>query len=314
LTDHASRLAPFLLQSLVWAVLLEALLLRLVLRLGPLMPHTALVEQLASVGLFAGMVSLNLAYLFTALALLTVGWQALVREHIALRVFGAIVLVAWVIGLSIDVFAVGVPFVFAAYHIAVLATMACALFLPRAQSEKWNWQARVALGLMLAAYAAATYHVLGNTLMWQGIALSGAAFAPSIAEGLAVAVAVPLSFMTARRRSLAAVVIASSVAGLYLGLSMFKPWLPPLLAMWNFSFSLFLPTWVYALAIWLYTHTVVCLWGGQENERRAAFALVLIALGGLRPDYFYMQRLVWLGILTAAMHLPTQARVPKALR
>jgi len=86
-------------------------------------------------------------------------------------------------------------------------------------------------------------------------------------------------------------------------MAMGRPWLPPAFAIWNFAFTLFLPFWLYVIALWLYLYTLTACWAsGQAIYREIALGLALVALGGLRADFSYMQRLALLGLWQLGYH------------
>ncbi len=50
-------------------------------------------------------------------------------------------------------------------------------------------------------------------------------------------------------------------------------------------------------------YTAAACWAsGKSGDRRMALGLILVALGGLRPDYSYMQRLALLGLWEIGAH------------
>ena len=238
LARYVSRFASAdfttVLQILVSAVFAEALLLRFLLRLGPLAPPTREVEQIAAVGLFVGLAALNLAYLLTLATLAWLAWRA------PSRVWGACVFIALGIGVALDTSFAPASFAFV-FHLLVLGTCVWAL-----ARTHWRGAARLGLGLMLTAYAFATYAILTNALTIGGISLLPFNRAAAFAEFCAV-LAVITIFIAFRnvgngKSLLIPSASAALVSILWFGVSSFAAWLPPLLTIWNFSFTLFLPS------------------------------------------------------------------------
>ena len=283
-TSHITLDAPDLLPILLIASLTEAILLRLLLRLGPVLPQTPFVSQLADAGRLIATTALNLAYLLTICVLLLIAWRAFQSA----RWLG----IAMIVALSIElVNALGFNSAYAtlAFHVLVFFMMLAALWLTH--PSRW-----LALGLILvfAATEFATYTKLVNVFAFPGFTAI-----PALAETCAVLAVIPfaIAWRGESKRAWLAMFVALIAAASFLAMTTFVAWLPPLLAVWDFSFTLFLPDGVYALALWLFAYAILSGW---HSHRLAVIGLLLIAFGGLRPDYAYAQHLNWVGFLLVA--------------
>jgi hypothetical protein len=78
---------------------------------------------------------------------------------------------------------------------------------------------------------------------------------------------------------------------------MFQRPIAAAITMWNFSFSLYLPVPLYALALGSYVYTMLVLWAEGGASRRRAAGLLLIAVAGLKLDYTYYVLLALLGFV-----------------
>ena len=296
-----SRLASMALA----AALVEASLLRFLLRLGPLLPPTPVVRALGQAGMVLGTAALNLAYLLSTVALLVAGWMAARGPRRLEQAAGFFIVGAMILGLAADALHLSgrgvlpAPLLLIA-HIFALAALGALL----ASTAKRGLPAIVPL-LMIASYAAASLSAMGPAAMVMGFLWPEAATTSAIAEGLAVGAALLVLPVYRPPASHRALLVATLGGALLVGMALGRPWLPSAFAIWNFAFTLFLPFWLYVLALWLYLYTLAACWASGEPVYRAiALGLALVALGGLRADFSYMQRLALLG-LWQLVYLPS---------
>ena len=291
--EHVSLAAwrPALLGLVTGATLGELVLLRFVLRMGPMLRGE---ERFAALFLRIqglGVVALNLAVLLGTLllALLAVRW--LRRPQGMAVVAGVAGIVAAVTILAVALVGgatVGTPWVAGVAVVTMLAAWIAAL------SRR---QARPLPTLMLMAYAvlALSYVSQAGTLFGWSPPQAGWTF--FLGESLAVVAAlaaVPAERPGWHRRSAATTVL---VVMLFTGLAAFQHPIAAAVTMWNFSFSLFLPLPVYALALASYCFTVLALWSRGGIRQQRALALLLVAFGGLKLDFSYYQLLSLVGFL-----------------
>lgn len=130
------------------------------------------------------------------------------------------------------------------------------------------------------------------------------------AEALAVAAgaAAPLLYRPPWQPRLAAV--AAMIAGGFFALAWARPWILATMVMWNTGFSLWLPYSLYAVALGLYVYTVLALLGQGHEARRAAYGLLLLALGGLKLDYSPYALMALIGYVNLAWP-PALERAPR---
>jgi hypothetical protein len=275
----AQRLLTFVAAS----ALIEFLSLRLLIRLGPVLPHTAAVVSLTEALIFVGTVALNFAMLLTLATLTTMAWQT--PRYLLKYCLIAIILL--VIGLAL---AGSTPpsLFYVAFLFFSLSIVGIALWFARHPKPYIGW-----LALFGGAYLALTYPTVVNTLH---VTLPFTAHARALSELLVIlATLVAPYFLRPRRDWIAALVGAIGMI-LLAGLWFSVEWLPPTLMIWSIAFAGYLPAPVYilALGLWLYTFTALMR---TEGARGYALGLALSALGGLRWDLSYYTLLALTGFL-----------------
>jgi len=310
------RLAPDLLARVgrwaVWAALIEFLLLRIVIRLGPMLPSSQVVTAAAQVVLFVGTVALNAAVFLTTLAVLIIA--GLTRSN-ALRSLLVVVAVLNVIrAVSPPGVTPMLDVIFLLHSVVMLAAMVVAAILvvahPASAGRPQGGQPQglpllrcVMLMLLVALYVALagpTVAASAARLGWQWF--NKAMVVPHfLAEALAVLVALMVYFVyrpAPSRRALVVALIATVLLG---GLWIARPHLASAFAQWTVDFATWLPPWLYLLGLACFLYTAIALARSSEARSRfAAWGLILIALGGLRWDYTYFSGLGLLGFLLLA--------------
>ncbi len=280
-------------KAIVVAVLLELLLLRTFLRMGPFLPAADQLQPVFQAIQLAGIASLNLAML---LGLGVVVWLAVlaIRERTLLGLATGITLLVTIAFLAALVLA---PAPGGAALITLSAVVACALVLVYLSSPM-KTAPRLVLGLTLASYLVVYYHYLAQPVATLGAVLPFAVEAFFASETLAVLTALATPAL-AWRWNRGAAIGAGLVAVLLLAARVGRPWLIATIAMWNFAFSMFLPAFVYAAAAGAVTYALIGLWRNPASRNIAA-ALTLIVLAGLKLDYSYFVLLSLIGFLAMA--------------
>ncbi|MBI2886428.1 MAG: hypothetical protein HYY02_04390 [Chloroflexi bacterium] len=287
---------PATIRALVVATaLLELLLLRIAVRLGPVAPEGAGVDLVFTVLRVLGLASLNLFLILGAALLL---WQAL-RAAAASSARGIIVGTV-TIAAGAAILASGLVVQGAA------SLLASTVLLVVAMTAGWLWPTPSAVSRLylllplLAAWSLAIHYALqgGALLGLSGLPHSTGAYL--LAEALAVggALAAPLFFRPGWRPRVA--LAAGGPALAFLVISLSRPWLLATLVMWNTGFTLWLPAPLYAAGLGLYLYTILALAWQSPQARRTAIALALLALGGLKPDYSPYALMLLLGYVNLA--------------
>lgn len=278
-TFWALRLLTFL----AAAALVEFLSLRLLIRLGPVLPHTDAVVSLTEALIFIGAVALNFALLLTLATLTTMAWQT---SRYPLKYCLAAIIVL-TIGLTL---AGGAPppLLFVAFLFLSLSMVGIALWFARHSKFYVGW-----LALFGGAYLALAYPTLVNTLH---VTLPFTAHARAISELLILLSTLGAPFVLRPRRDWIAVIVGVVGAILLAGLWFSVQWLPPTLMIWSVAFTGYLPAPVYILALGLWLYTFIALMK-TEGRRHHALGLALLALGGLRWDLSYYVLLALAGFL-----------------
>jgi hypothetical protein len=308
----------------------EFLALRLLIRMGPVLPEVARGDGAAAVtqGLIVlGTVAQNLALLLALGLLGLIAWQKSrsglrrsqgsgLREKSrsglrrsqgsglrrsqgsglrrsqgsGLRWFLGAVVVLAVVHVVAGPAAPG--WLYGAFLVAALAAMAAALWAVDCPCRRPGW-----LALFFAVYLLVVYPTLAATLALPLPFVAGAHTLAEIGALLAACLALPALRPRFEWRALA---VAIAVAGLLAGMWFGAPWLPPTLMIWTVAFTGFLPAplYVLALGIFVYTTLVFTLNGGRETALPpVVIGLVLVALGGLRWDFSYYVLLALPGFL-----------------
>ena len=314
----------------VWAALAEFVLLRVMIRFGPMLPPSPTVAQAAQGVLFAGTVALNVAAILSILAVIFIA--GLTRSN----VLRGLLIAAAVLNVTRAAWPHGetwvLDMIFLLYTLVALAAMGTSLMVrhsdPRSGKDSRSLRAetlracpersrrvaqgdsqqallrRVMLMLLVAIYAALAYPVALATaarLGWQWAASASSAASHFVAEGLAVLVALMVYFVYCPTRSKPALTGALSVTALLGGFWFFRPHLASALTQWTVDFASFLPPWIYLLGLAGFLYTAMALARSNNTRLRfAAWGLTLVALGGLRWDYTYYSGLGLVGFLLLA--------------
>jgi hypothetical protein len=270
----------------VVAALAEFLTLRVLIRMGPMLPQRPEVVQAAEAVVFLGTVALNAAAILSLLGLLLV---AGLTSSVALRGL----LVAGVALSLARVVVRGQDLVFLLHSGVTLAAMSAAVLILTGARGR-----RILLGILLAIYAALAYPMLATAaarLGWRWPESSGLFF---VAEGLAVGVPllVYLAYRPGGHRGAALAALAAAIC--FGAAQLARPWLVWTLAQWTVGFTGFLPRWLYLPALLLFAYTALSL---RHTHRLWTWGLILVALGGLRWDYTYLGGLSLFGFLLLAV-------------
>ena len=132
-------------------------------------------------------------------------------------------------------------------------------------------------------------HQLGGT--WLG----GSIAAFQLSEGLLLLVAFSLPITIGLSRSFkvwaGSILLILPLIGMYLG----NPDMVPLVSMWAFGITMYLPFWVYVLALWAVSAVFLTLL--SRGHRLPAFALVLLFSGHRELPLTYFNNLTLVALL-----------------
>lgn len=278
------------------AGLAEFVLLRVVMRLGPVLPQAEALELLYQAAFVVGVAAMNLAFL-AGLGLLALAAISLVERR-RLEPLAAASLVA--------LLAFGAPLLLGA-HRALLGWQAVAAL---ALLSSWLVTARPAPATLRAGQLAAVATALAFYPSLAGLgqaamALPGTSLALTAAETAATLVPLALAWPLRQRWRRSDLALGALPAVLLLGAWMGARWMVGAAAMWSFAFALFLPGPVYALALGLFLASLRILSRGDPAERQAALGLALVALAGLKMDFAYFAVLALSGYLVLGL-LPAE--------
>jgi hypothetical protein len=271
---------------------IEFLGLRLLIRMGPMLPQAARGDTAAAITeglILLGTIAQNLALFLLPVVLAVIAWRTV---HTGLKASLALLLTLFVghtlVGPALP------SWLYAAFLVAAFATMTAALWTVNCPCQRPFW-----LAIFAAAYLFILYPTLAATL---ALPLPFVPVAHALAELLAVLAACLAPLALRPRFERRALLLAGTAVVLVTGMWFSVAWLPPTLMIWTVAFTGYLPAPVYILALGLFLYTLVALTlnGGAHRNRvpTAVLALLLIALGGLRWDVGYYTLLGLFGFLT----------------
>jgi hypothetical protein len=300
-----------LLPLLCGAALVEFLVLRTFLRMGPLLPTGEALLPIYWAIQTAGIAAMNLAVLCAAALAATVAVRLLTgagisvpgtRPSRAADVLLALLILAAVAanlalgGLQETGTLAGAAVVQSAVSAAALLAIAAVSLRRASTGLQWSRQ-RLPLMLIVGAQSLALYHVFSEAVVDWAWTLPGREWALIAAEALAVgaALSLPWSYRPPfGRRHL--------LAGLLLGLALLavlaaRPWTFTTISMWTVAFSFSLPGVIYVAALAAAAATVWALYGAGVASRTAALGLLLVAVAGLKLEFTYLTLLALAGVL-----------------
>ncbi len=308
--------APALLvRALLVAVVLEFILLRFFLRLGPVLPgEDALLPFYLAVQA-GGKLALYVALLAAASLTAVVAARCLGADRSPARagagdwLVGGALLAAIVVNLTLGLLehAVAGPVVLQ----SVLTIGAVGIVAARGvlQAER----GRLVLLLIAGAQAGALVFGLAQALAGLGIGLPAAGTLPFVAEALALgaALVLPWSFGLRPRKSELAIGLVAAV--LFFGFHTARPWIAATATMWTVTFTLFLPGVLYAAGL------ATCLSGLLALRRtpgggRIAAGLLIVLLAGLKLDFSYFALLSLAGLVVTTGLVAVAAGAHQSVR
>lgn len=274
------------------AAVIEFLCLRLLLRMGPLLPQTDILAAIGNGLAFIGMTALNVGLLLMIIALVehvrlikSPLWQSLILGCVVLTI------VLFLIPNGSMLYSVWLVCVWGVMAEAWRVTMGSLAY-------------RVWLGLVLIVYFLVGYATLAPGLQ---INLIARPLVLALAELSAVLVAISAILVMPIHWDWRAMIV-SVIGGIILGgMWLGAAWLPPTIMIWIFALTgyLYFPVYVLAFAVFLYTLATFAL---RSETRYLAIGLGLIALGGLRWDYPYYVLLALIGVIMLAQNAPLTLR------
>jgi hypothetical protein len=306
---------------LVAAAVAETLFLRLATRVAVHVPKGEAARAGAHVAALLGTLALNLA------SVLAIGIVVVVLALLVLRIEGALGRLAlatlaagmlWGLGSTLTT---GSPLGDALFGLTMTMLAVCVGF-GLARRTGLPLRARVAIGLMVVAYACYQYYSLSH-LFYRVLDYSTvpplAVPVLRLGEGLVVVAGAAAFWAWGARRwrhagfagtSIVAVAVFVIAAG-----SLAPSATTSILSLWTTGLSLFLPLPLYLLALGLYLLTVIaCLRSGEDFWTGAGLLLVLLA--GYMPEATYDHLLLLLGLafLSGVMTWAAPGHLDRSLR
>lgn len=305
-----SHPAALLLAVLFGSAVVEFALLRVFIRLGPVLPggEALLPVYRAAEGL--GLVALNLGTLAAA-ALVAVAAAGLDWARPRQALAGVALLAGALVNLGL-----GGLLALAPGPAVVVAqaggTLGAAALLLAAQGAPPR--TRLALGLVASALGLGLYYSLAQGAAGLGLALPGGGLAPFLAEACALAAALALPWGLRPRPTRVDLGVGLGLALAWLGFDLARHWIAAAMAMWTLSFSLFLPGPLYALGLGSATAGLLAL--RRQAGPAPAAGLLLVFLAGLRLDFSYFALLALAGLAAhaAALASPLPAGAGRGVR
>jgi hypothetical protein len=290
---------------LVGAAVAETLFLRLATRVGVHLPKDGEVKTGIHVASLAGTLALNFGSVLSIGLVVVVLALVVIRVEIGVARLALAALSAgmlWGLGLALTTDSVTGN---ALFGLTMTALVACIGF-GIARRSGLSFEARLAIGLMVASYTCYQYYSLAH-LFYRALDYSTV---PPLAvpmlrlgEGLVIVAAAAAFWAWGVRNWRHAGFAGTSltaVAVLVIGAGSLAPAATTsILALWTTGLTLFLPLPLYLLAFGLYLLTAVaCLRNGEDFWTGSGLLLLLLA--GYMPEATYDHLLVLLGVAFVA--------------
>jgi len=274
---------------LVLFVTLEFILLRVLMRMGPVLPKTEIVSIVFQVVILTGEIAFNIAFLLSAFTLVLI---AVILARSGSFFVGLSFLIFSVLLSGLLFFVALVPIVSLVYSLLSFSVFVSATLIVKQK----NVVKLLFLTLVSLAYFCSYYYNVASSVAGMGVgaSLPIASEVFSAGELLAISVVFLAFFVFKPKRNLTAAFIASAIVIMFVTASG-SVWLP-LLSTWTLYFTLHLPMFIYAIALWLYTYMIVDMLG-EERKRLWAYGFLLIAFGGRMLQLTYLNQLAILGFL-----------------
>ncbi len=294
--DLSTETLKSLINFLVPFVALEFILLRVLMRTGPAFPESKVVETLFQWLVFVGEIALNMAFLSSSAALFLTALILTRNDSKSVVSLSALIFSVLLVGLLLYIAPsqiASLAYSLLSFSVFVLVT----LIFRRQNQHRVRFLFPVILAYFCSYYFKAAFSVAG---LGGGLSLPLASKVFSMGELLALVGAVLAFFVFKPKWNLSAVIIASCVTTAFVAAS--RSVYVALLSTWALYFTLHLPIWAYAIALWLYAYVIVDLLK-RTQHRQLAYGLLLIALGGRMLQVTYLNQLALLGFLLLTLPL-----------
>lgn len=285
-----------ILHIFLFSSLAEYLLLRFLSRLGPVFPEGRFFNLLFTVLFQAGALALNFAAI-TGLLFMFV-WMIKTFQEKQGAFYPLPVLAAFLTALVGFVY----PFIHTNISAPILTLLLTGvswftMLLALAIWTRERKQLTLAL-LVFFSYTLAYFHFWVKQ-DFLSTPLFQAKYLLAISELLALLVPLLTFIIYKPRGNILTTVLAGIFSSFVFLLYLFKPGVAAALAMWNQSFTGYLPFVIYPLAVGLYIFNIMALYK-SPGYKAIAIGLTLIALGGLRLEYNYFNLVALTGFLLLA--------------
>ncbi len=290
---------------LMTSVLVEFVAMRVLSRIGPLLPDEPTWDSLFQLLQTVGLGALNLIILSAVAVLLAEYGRSVRRGDARTSLTAAVCALAAVLILLLSFLGMSATSMLAgslALGVSIAILFALCVRNPRERSFHCFL---LIIFLVLTSYYAAK----GATGLGSGSRDSAALY--FLAEALAVVagLAVPLVFRPDWHSKTA--VTCLLLLALWALVAWSRPWALATLVMWNTGFSLWLPAPLYAVGLGVFLYTVLALAQGDAPGRGTAMGLLLIVAAGLKLDYSPYALMALLGCFLIAVPVSGASLQPR---
>lgn len=301
-----STFGPPLLRLAVVSALVEFLLLRFFLRLGPILPSGPAMEPVYRFVELAGVTMLNLAMLATAgLVIIIIAEQA---QQPGSRGLAGVLAMALAVNLGLGVLQAAAPSAWGAIVHALVMVLSTLLIAAKIRQLS---RGKLTLCLMAGGQVLALWFVLTQGLRGAGLDVPGGTAPLVLAEIAAVAAALLMPWSTRPQLTWRDAAIGTAFGLTILAGVFTRPWTIATLTMWTVSFSLVLAGPVYAVGLGIFTASLLAL-QREVAARPMAAGPLLVALAGLKLDFTYFSLLGLVGLLIAVGLVPNPVTLDTA--
>lgn len=297
------------------AALVEFLLLRIGLRLGAVVPYEGVMEAFTRLSLLIGTTALNFAMLGGVLLLFLLlierwyerpGWlrRATSSWLAVVALFASVLAALWYFLLGV------LPFVgeyvpvgeMLSSQLVVISAVATLIFVCIAWTQLPRLAVFHCIHLLLAGAFLLALHFgfAARSVGAVGQFLPGATTALGMAEVLIVATILWSPIVFRPRPQLYGIVLTVVVTGIAGGLLYGTPWIARTMGIWTVAFTLYLPALIYVVAAAVATFTIASVLLGRTvaaGVRVQGLGLLLLLVGGMKPDFSYLAILGILGLM-----------------
>ncbi len=297
-----------LVKILVPFVAIEFIILRVLMRMGAVLPKSEVATTVIQWLGFFGEIAFNLSFLLSSFALILLAVILLNKNS---RLFmGLAITIFSVLLTNIVLYITSSQIISLAYNLLSFTVFILVTYILR----RLNHRRFLFVFFIILSYICTYYFKIASSLASIGLnpSLPIASEVFSIGELLSLCGSIFVFFIFIPKRNLLAYILASSITAGFVVISN-SFWLP-LLSTWTLYFTLHLPILFYSISLWAYIYVVTDLLK-RPKHRQLAYGLLLIGFSGRMLQTTYYNQLALLGFLLLSLpfYQETKGKFPYIL-